>query len=91
MARRMLLGLALHGIFSHCIPSVYNVPKKPEVENNIDIIDDVSEHWHAIHGERVKKTHAFFNSQSAVPRLLVTLIGLRPVHIAMAWLMKHDS
>lgn len=98
-AKKALIGCALHGIFSRCAPTNHNAAQAPgDAEAGVPDPDAVllgadgdDTEWHLRHGFRVRKTFEFFAAPSTIPRLLSTLLALRPTHLIMAHLMAHDS
>eukprot|EP00974_Lingulodinium_polyedra_P050979 4903673-Lingulodinium_polyedra.AAC.1 len=57
MARRVLLGVACHSLWSHIAPADWRHPVGQEGQAVAGDFDEVN--WHTIHAWRVRKTHEY--------------------------------
>ena len=88
-AKRVAIGLAMHGIFAVCAPAKHNKPH-PDV-GAVGAANEADSDWHALHGERVQRTCEYLNASNTLSELLVAIICLRPGERIAAWIMSRDS
>lgn len=87
VARQVLLGVAIHGVWAHGAPS-RTAAAGPEQADGAEAggADDT---WHAVHKFRVRKTFEFLKRGDAAGSLILILQSLGPAHLIMAWIMGH--
>lgn len=91
VARQMLLGTALHGLWPQAAPKkAQNAAEQAAPPNPMGQEDGV-DNWQDIHSWRVGKTFDWFKRADTVSSLIVLLQSTRPAHRIMAWIMHHES
>ena len=91
VARQMLLGTALHGLWPQAAPKKAVRAVGQEAPPNLMGHEDGVDNWRDIHIWRVGKTFAWFQRADTVPSLIVLLQSMRPAHRIMAWIMHHEK